>query len=216
MPVSCCELIIRRRSAPRLYSQTGPEHYALWKHLPDIIRDGRQNAFVREFRQSAFDYAAQNPEYACVFDEAMSSYSGFQAEWTLEALEEYDFSKFASLCDVAGGQGHLLGGFLVKYSSLKGILFERPSVIMDCRRLWTNKGNVADRCEFVGGDMFKIIPKADAHIMKLILQDWNDNQCVQILSNAFNAGATMVECSLLSTSSPVPRHRISQKSMTSI
>ncbi len=27
----------------------GPEHYALWKHLPDMIRDGRQDAFVREF-----------------------------------------------------------------------------------------------------------------------------------------------------------------------
>jgi DNA-binding IclR family transcriptional regulator len=29
--------------------EEGPEHYALWKHLVDMVRDGRQNGFVREF-----------------------------------------------------------------------------------------------------------------------------------------------------------------------
>ncbi len=27
----------------------GPEHYAVWKHLPAILRDGIQNGFEREF-----------------------------------------------------------------------------------------------------------------------------------------------------------------------
>src|SRR5262249_43658999 len=29
--------------------EEGPQHYALWKHLPAMIRDGKQNAFLREF-----------------------------------------------------------------------------------------------------------------------------------------------------------------------
>ena len=33
----------------------GPEHYALWKHLPAMVRDGKQNAFGREFGRMAFD-----------------------------------------------------------------------------------------------------------------------------------------------------------------
>src|SRR5712671_5721351 len=53
----------------------GPEHYAIWKHLPDMVRDGRQGGFVREFGRMAFEHPAQNPEYAEVFDQAMSSFS---------------------------------------------------------------------------------------------------------------------------------------------
>ena len=37
--------------------EEGPEHYALWTHLPAMIRDGKQNAFVREFGRMAFDHA---------------------------------------------------------------------------------------------------------------------------------------------------------------
>ena len=37
--------------------EEGPHHYSLWKHLPDMIRDGQQNAFVREFGRMAFEHA---------------------------------------------------------------------------------------------------------------------------------------------------------------
>jgi hypothetical protein len=41
--------------------EEGPEHYAAWKHLPALITEGRQDAFVREFGQHNFDYAVQHP-----------------------------------------------------------------------------------------------------------------------------------------------------------
>lgn len=56
--------------------EEGPEHYALWKHLPDMIRDGVQNAFVREFGRMAFEHAVVDSDYARVFDEAMIAYLG--------------------------------------------------------------------------------------------------------------------------------------------
>jgi hypothetical protein len=31
--------------------------------------------------------------------------------------------------------------------------------------------------------MFKAVPKADAYSLKMILHDWNDAECVKILSN---------------------------------
>ena len=40
--------------------EEGPEHYALWKHLPDIVQDGKQNAFIREYGRMAFEHAAQD------------------------------------------------------------------------------------------------------------------------------------------------------------
>jgi hypothetical protein len=29
--------------------EEGPMHYAIWKHLPDIVREGKPNGFQREF-----------------------------------------------------------------------------------------------------------------------------------------------------------------------
>jgi hypothetical protein len=95
--------------------EEGPEHYALWKHLPALIRDGKQNAFMREFGRMAFEHAAHDPGYAEVFNDAMSSYSSAQTAWVLEALDAYDFSSITYLCDVGGGHGHTLCSFLAKY-----------------------------------------------------------------------------------------------------
>lgn len=164
--------------------EEGPVHYALWKHLPDMVRDGRQNAFVREFGHMAFQHTASDPEYGAVFNEAMTSYSGTQTAWVLEALDGYDFSKISELCDVAGGHGHLLCSILVKFPRLRGTVLELPSVIENAALLWAEKMGVADRCRYVGGDMFGGVPPADAYLMKMILHDWDDDECVQILSNA--------------------------------
>ncbi len=169
--------------------EEGPEHYALWTHLPAMIRDGKQNAFVREFGRMAFDHAVRDPGYAEVFDGAMSSYSTTQANWVLEALQLYDFSKMTHLCDVGGGQGYLLCRFLDKHPHLRGTVLERPEVISDPARLWARQMGMGDRCEYVAGDMFEAVPSADAYIMKLILHDWNDDECVQILRNQYE-GAT--------------------------
>ncbi len=161
----------------------GPTHYALWKHLPAMVRDGRQNAFVREFGHTAFEHATLDPEYGATFNEGMSSYSLAQTHWVLEALTGYDFSKINHLCDVGGGHGHMVCSFLVKYRHLTGTVLEMPGVIEDKSRLWAEKMNVADRCRYVAGDMFKEVPRADTYMMKMILHDWNDEECLQILGN---------------------------------
>ena len=163
--------------------EEGPEHYAIWKHLPAMVRDGKQNGFVREFGRMAFEHPAQNPAYGEVFDLAMSSYSSGETLGVLDALAKRDFSKISHLADVGGGHGHLLCSFLAKYPHLKGTVLERPEVLQDKEALWAKKMNVADRCTYMGGDMFAKAPAADAYIMKHIIHDWNDEESVRILSN---------------------------------
>jgi len=75
---------------------------------------------------------------------------------------------------------------LAQYPSRKGTVPERAEVIAEPARLWAGKLGVGDRCQYVAGDMFKAAPEADAYMMKLILHDWNDNECVQILENQRN------------------------------
>jgi O-methyltransferase domain/Dimerisation domain len=167
--------------------EEGPELDAVWKHLPAMIQDGKQGGFVREFGHPLFVHTAEDPEFGAVFDEAMSSLSGWETAMVLEALATYDFSGIPHLCDVGGGHGHLLCSLLANYSSLRGTVYDLPNVIGRKEQLWVSKMNVGNRCEYVSGDMFKQVPGADAYVMKHILHDWNDAECVQILSNMHEA-----------------------------
>ncbi|WJX63724.1 hypothetical protein P8452_48579 [Trifolium repens] len=44
-----------------------------------------------------------------------------------------------------------------------------------------------DNLNYVGGDMFKKIPPTEAILLKWILHDWNDEECVKILKNCKDA-----------------------------
>jgi hypothetical protein len=168
---------------PMARLEEGPQHYALWKHLPSMLRDGKQNAFVREFGGMAFDYALESSDYAERFTHAMSSYSAIQSALTLEALHDYDFSGIRTFCDVAGGHGHLMCALLEAHPHLCGIVLDLPEVVDDPHELWAPKLGLQDRCTYIGGDMFDGVPSANVYSLKMILHDWNDDECIEILSN---------------------------------
>jgi predicted transcriptional regulator len=166
-----------------LLLEEGPEHYQIWKHLPKMIKSGQQNAFLSEYGNKIFEYIDKNAEYSKVFNDAMSSYSAMHTAMVLEALEGYDFSNFSHICDVGGGQGHLLGHLLSKYNHLKGTILELDPVVSNQNTSWPNKMGLQDRFKYIKGDMFEQVHSADLYIMKMILHDWNDDECKQILSN---------------------------------
>ena len=159
----------------------GPEHTAVWKHLPDIVRDGKQTGFIREYGAVAFDHAAHVPSYNDAFNAGMNSQSNLQAIWALEALRGCDLGSVAHLCDVGGGHGQLLCQILAAYPGLRGTVVERAQVVEGTRTPWAEKLQVAEHCAFVAGDMFSAAPAADAYALKMILHDWDDAECAQIL-----------------------------------
>jgi len=167
--------------------EEGPEHYAVWKHLCALVREGGADGFVREFGHPIFVHTVEAPDYGAVFNDAMSSLSGAETAMVLEALATYDFSAISHVCDVGGGHGHLLCSLLAKHPHLRGTVYELPSVIEQRELLWAEKLNVASRCEYIAGDMFAEVPSADAYFLKHILHDWNDADCVRILSNIHTA-----------------------------
>ena len=66
-------------------------------------------------------------------------------------------------------------------------MLEQSSVIENPDLLWAEKMGVGNRCTYVAGDMFTEVPPADAYMMKMILHDWNDDECRQILLNIYRA-----------------------------
>lgn len=123
----------------RVLVAEGPEHYAIWKHLPDIIRDGKQDGFIREFGASAFEYARTNISYRRAFDRGMSGHSVAQSNLVLEALRDYDFSNIRTICDIGGGHGRLICAILNAHPHLSGFVLDLPEVFSDASQLWATK-----------------------------------------------------------------------------
>jgi hypothetical protein len=48
---------------------------------------------------------------------------------------------------------------------------------------------VEDRVTFTAGDMFEEVPAADGYVMKHVLHDWEDDECVEILENIRRAAS---------------------------
>lgn len=164
--------------------EEGPVHYALWTHLVEFVRTGEHDAFEKEHGHAQFEDLdrAVDPEYANVFNEAMTSLSRMETAAVREALDEETLSSVSHLCDVAGGRGYLLSHLLKGHPNLTGEVLELPNVVDEAGPVPEGIG-VADRLAFTPGDMFEAVPEADGYVMKHILHDWGDERCIRILNN---------------------------------
>ena len=158
-----------------------------WDMLPDLVRgSGNQSAWELGNGVPPFEYLAGHPEEAAVFQQAMSAFSGPEAQAIVAA---FDFSQIDTLVDVGGGHGQLLAAVLAATPTLSGVLFELPFVADGARNLLAERG-VADRCQVVTGDFFvHSVPAGDAHLMKNILHDFDDQHALEILRNCRRAVA---------------------------
>jgi hypothetical protein len=168
--------------------EEGETLYRMWLHLPEIVRDGGADGCIREFGVPVFEYMNANPSVAQLFSDAMTSYSKNETAMVLAALEGVDLLGVGHLCDIGGGQGHLLCHLLQAHPQLRGSVLDMEVTFEDRDRLCANAMGLADRCDYIAGDMFAEVPAADAYFNKHILHDWNDEQCMQILANAARAG----------------------------
>ncbi len=164
----------------------GEEQYAIWPSLPELVETGEEDAFEQVHGAALFEYVQENPEHAEVFDEGMTSHSTVETRDVLEALDGYGFDGPAHLCDVGGGAGHFLSHLLDERPRLTGQVLELPQVVEKAGELPGRLG-VADRITFTAGDMFESVPGADAYVLKHILHDWTDAECVRILANVREA-----------------------------
>jgi len=104
-------------------------------------------------------------------------------------IRAYDFSAFKTFVDIGGGNGTLAAAMLQATPHLRGTIFDLPDVVeRTTQHLKTVM--IADRCDAIGGDFFTSVPGGgDAYIMKWILHDWSDEDCVRILKNCHTAMA---------------------------
>ncbi|KAK9150280.1 hypothetical protein Syun_008589 [Stephania yunnanensis] len=124
------------------------------------------------------DYLVENNEIGNVFNEAMAADSKVTASVFVTKCKAM-FEGVTSLVDVGGGIGLMGRAIAEAFPHIKCSVLDLPSVVASC------KGT--ENLEFVGGDMFQAIPSADALLLKGILNQWSDEDCIKILKRCREA-----------------------------
>jgi len=151
-----------------------PHYWQAWSGLLHSTRTG-QTGFDHVLGCGVWEYRRRHPEETGIFDRAMAAGTERYGETLLEA---FDFSRFAHLVDVGGGDGMLLAKILGVHPHMRGTLFDQPHVIAGV----VPPPALADRCALQAGDFFATVPEgADCYLLKWILHDWDDAASVAIL-----------------------------------
>ncbi len=151
--------------------------------LGKAIRMGK-TAFESRFGMPVFEFFAKNPEQGAYFGERMSQIT-LQDEPLI--LAQLRFQPFRLAVDIGGSHGTLLSGLLPRYPGAHGIVFDRPDVV-ERAAVRLRAIPEGSRIEAVGGDFFKSVPAGgDLYLMKQILHDWSDEDCIAILKSVRQA-----------------------------
>jgi len=165
------------RGLARMYG--GAPMWQAWAGLEHSVRHG-ESSFTHVHGSPMFEYLAAHPESARRFDDGMVASSRLMNDAIVEA---YEWGRFGTLVDVAGGLGSTLAAILRANPRIQGVLLDLPHVIERGRDYLAQQG-VAARCRTETGSFFDAIPAgADAYLLKHIIHDWDDEDCLRILRN---------------------------------
>ncbi|MBA2446401.1 MAG: methyltransferase [Chloroflexi bacterium] len=154
-----------------------------WGQLLQSVTTG-QPAFEHTYGTGIFAYLADRPDAGAIFDAAMTSRSGPDADAVTAA---YDFSAFRTVVDVGGGRGALLAAILRTNPDVRGILFDQAHVIPGARQ-YLDAAGLGQRCELVAGDFFaSVVAGGDTYVLKWIVHDWDDERALRILERCHRA-----------------------------
>jgi C-methyltransferase len=178
-------------------SQTHREH---WSLLVESVETGK-TIIPALHGKEFFDYLADEPDFAKLFNDAMTSTSEL-AEASIIAA--YDFSPFSTIVDVGGGHGRLLAAILAATPTAQGVLYDLPQVVAGAPALLRQRG-VEERVRVEGGSFFESVPAGGAaYFMKFIIHDWPNEQAVAILRKV--RAAASADATVLLIESVIPEH----------
>ena len=162
---------------PAVMMFCGDYEWKAWGELGHSVRTG-ENAARHALGMDVWEHRRQHPEDGEVFDAAMRTFtrSGAPAE-----VAAYDFGRHRVVADIGGGTGALLVHILQAHPAVSAILFDQPAVVRGAAAVLSAAG-VEDRVDIVAGSFFdEVPPGADAYVLRRILHDWPDDDCVRIL-----------------------------------
>ncbi|CAJ2655681.1 isoflavone 4'-O-methyltransferase-like isoform X2 [Trifolium pratense] len=158
-----------------------PRYMNMWNYTKKWLLEEKEELSLFESANGETFWEMLNKDSEsdnlCFFQEAMEA----DSHMFKLALKDckHVFEGLETLVDVGGGTGVVAKLIHEVFPDIKYTVLDQPQVV----------GNLTgnENLNFVGGDMFKFIPHADAVLLKWILHDWNDELCLKILKNSKEA-----------------------------
>ncbi len=155
-------------------------HAEIWANLDGSLKGGV--AFEDLHGQPLFSWLHAHPEEGARFQRMMFE---VHSPETPAIVAAYDFSQFKHIVDVGGGHGMLLSAILRASPGTRGTLFDLQEGIDAAQR---GEGGPLPGVTFVAGDVFKFVPEGgDAYVLRHLLHDYDDDDCVGMLGNVRRA-----------------------------
>ncbi|KAK1412127.1 hypothetical protein QVD17_33123 [Tagetes erecta] len=163
---------------PFLLAMLDPILVDPWQHMSTWFQNDDVTPFQTAHGRIIWDFACEEPVLNRFLNEAMASDARLVASVILKRFAGV-FEGVDSIVDVGGGNGTLIKSISEAFPNVTCICFDLPHVV---------KGlNGSKNLSYVGGNMFELIPKADVVLMKWILHDWSDEECIKILKRCKEA-----------------------------
>jgi len=178
-----------RRDAPEslrgfALSLPAAGHWLPWEHLLEAVRTGADQVPTTLGDSLWTGYYAKHPEEAAAFTEGLL---GMTAVAGAAAAKAIDTAGVQLAVDVGGASGDLLHSLMRVNPRLQGVVFDLPHVADDALAAAAREG-LRDRVRVESGDFFNAVPAgADLYLLRYILHDWDDDDCVRILENCRRA-----------------------------
>ncbi len=162
-----------------LLQHLGPENWQSLGTLIHTVKTG-ENAFQHITGKPIYQFLEEHPEKYDIFGRSMACLSELGLA---PILQRYPFDRFPVIADIGGGDGSLLQGIMEKHPGIHGILFDTGSAMMKLPNPAPFSGKQGS-ISLVTGDFFEPINvKADCYLLKNVLHNWGDDDCVRILKN---------------------------------
>lgn len=172
---------------PMAFHQNDCYFYHMWEFLPDALREysPRHQQAWNQSAQELYKAIYGNEQQMRHFFRLLDSYNWPIGEETARVV---DFSEYRKILDVAGGTGTYAATVVKQYPNLSGVCLDLEPVRHLSEEMIT-KNNLANKFEFIAGDMFKNeYPKdCDVIFLSYILHNWDENNCLTILKNCYDA-----------------------------
>ena len=160
-------------------SQSAPGHWLPWGRFPEAVRTGQHQVDVAHGEANIFDYFSKHLDEASFFTESLTNLSRAAA---IDIAAVLDTKGVQLAFDIGGASGDVIRAMMRANPELHGGVFDLPHVIPAAAAAAEAEG-LGERFTTVGGNFFESVPPADLYVLKYILHDWDDDECVRILKN---------------------------------
>eukprot|EP00253_Pinus_taeda_P022355 PITA_22355 len=166
--------------APFLLLAADKVYLEAYQYLGDSVLEGCY-PFNKAYGMSPWEYNGKNPQTNQTLNKAMATNSSAVMASVAKMYDD-GFQSMKTLVDVGGGMGSALSIIVKEHPHIHGINLDLPHVIATAPPI--------TGVEHMEGNMFEHIPSADAVMMKWILHDWEDEECVKLLRRCYEATPT--------------------------